>query len=211
MNTRVIPTRLHGALDYLSTPALVAAPELLRLNGARGSTVPPRVAGVGAGVYSALTDYELGVRRIIPMRAHLTLDALSGALLALSPWMFGSARQGVRHWLPHAVIGASEIGIALATQTEPPRRRRSRVLSTVGSLPVPARVLLAGLAIGAAGAAAYAGRRRLFQVAAVAAEAVEEVADTIEDAADAVEDFAEDVAEAARERANAGTEQPEAS
>ena len=57
-------------------------------------------------------------------------------------------------------------------------------------LRVAVLALPAAAAIAAIG---YAGRRRLWQGVAVAASAVEEVADTIEDAA-------EDVRDAARER-----------
>ena len=106
MTIRVIPTKIHGALDYVTAPALVAAPEVLRLDGARASALAPRIAGVGAAGYSALTDYELGARRVIPMRTHLLLDALAGSALAAAPWVFGSARRGARHWLPHALVGA---------------------------------------------------------------------------------------------------------
>ena len=88
------------------------------------------------------------------------------------------------------------------------RRRRSRVpapLSRAGDTlaEAPRWQQAAALAVPAVAIAllAYAGRRRLFQAAALAAEAVEEVADT-------VEDFAEDVGEAARAKA-AGDERPE--
>jgi hypothetical protein len=96
MAPRPIPTKVHAALDYVTAPTLALAPELFRLNGGRASAVAPRVAGVGAGVYSALTDYELGARKVIPMRVHLFLDALSGVALAAAPWVAGSARKGTR-------------------------------------------------------------------------------------------------------------------
>jgi hypothetical protein len=32
-----------------------------------------------------MTDYELGIVRLLPMLVHLALDAMSGALLAASP------------------------------------------------------------------------------------------------------------------------------
>jgi hypothetical protein len=161
MNVRFVPTRVHGVVDYVTGPALAVAPEVLRLNGGRASALAPRVAGAGTTAYSALTDYELGARRLVPMRVHLALDALAGAALAATPWIAGSARQGKRHWLPHALVGASELALALTTRTRR-QSRLDRVRSSVADA-VPARVavpVLAALPIAAAaGAAVFAGRR----------------------------------------------------
>src|ERR687886_2946987 len=119
MNLRVIPTSVHGVLDYVTGSALLAAPELFGLKDVPPAALTPRLAGTGATAYSLLTDYELGAVRLLPMRVHLVLDAASGALLAAAPWAFGSARRGVRYWLPHAVVGTSEIFLAMTTRTEP--------------------------------------------------------------------------------------------
>ncbi len=143
MQMRFVPTKAHGVFDLVTGPALVAAPNLLRLNGDRGSTLPPRLTGlVGTGL-SALTDYETGALRVVPMKAHLVFDGVSGAAVASGPWLTGAAKNGLRHWLPHAVVGLTEIAMALTTQTRP-RDDQSRK-----------RWLLVGL--GAAGAAAVAG------------------------------------------------------
>lgn len=86
------------------------------------------------------------------------------------------------------------------------RRRKSRadqIVAEVQKLPaevqkVPAVVLIgagAALSAGLLAVGAYFGRRRLWKVVAVVADAVEEVADTVEDAA-------EDVRDAARARAS---------
>lgn len=123
MNLRVIPTSVHGVLDYATGSVLLAAPELLGLKDAPRAALTTRLAGAGATAYSLTTDYELGVIRVLPMPVHLALDAMSGALLAASPWLLGYARNGVRYWLPHALVGASEILAALTTKTQPPRRR----------------------------------------------------------------------------------------
>jgi hypothetical protein len=121
---RVVPTKAHAAVDHVVGPALVLAPELLGLKEQRRESLVPRLAGATEGLYSNLTDYELSAKRMLPMRMHLALDAMSGALLGAAPWLLGTAKRGKRHWLPHAVVGAMEIGLALTTKTEPGDRRR---------------------------------------------------------------------------------------
>ena len=149
MIVQVIPTRVHGVLDYATSGALLAAPELLRLKSVRRSALSPRVAGAGSAAYSALTDYELGAAKWIPMRVHLALDAVSGALLASSPWLLGYRKHGTRHWLPHTLVGASELLVALASKTESPSSR-----------PRGMRRTLVPLALSSALAAALVAKRR---------------------------------------------------
>ena len=131
MNLRVIPTSVHGAVDRVVGPALIAAPEVLRLPKTSPEGIVPRANGIVAALYSNLTDYELSLKNLIPMRVHLALDAISGVTLAAVPLATGARRRGLRHWLPHAVVGAFEVGMAVATKAEPPRsrpRRFARVL-----------------------------------------------------------------------------------
>ena len=78
------------------------------------------------------------------------------------------------------------------------RSRSERLLERIGELPWWQRTAaLAVPAAAAVGAAAYAGRRRVWQGIALAASAVERAADTIEDGAEALRDAAR-----ARARAN---------
>ncbi|HEV2901947.1 MAG TPA: hypothetical protein VGW30_01670 [Gaiellaceae bacterium] len=147
MRLRVVPTKAHGVFDLVAGPALAATPNLLRLNGERGSTLPPRLAGVLGTGLSALTDYETGAVRVIPLKAHLAFDGASGAALASAPWLSGARKNGVRHWLPHAVVGLAGIALSLTTRTEPDDRRRNRTPWLV------AGIAAAGLAVAGAVAA----------------------------------------------------------
>lgn len=113
---RMISTKTHGMLDYLTGVTLLALPKALGLDDVPASARVLRTAGAGAATYSLITDYELGALKILPMPAHLALDAASGALLASSPWLFGFAGNGRRHWLPHALVGATEILAALTSK-----------------------------------------------------------------------------------------------
>lgn len=152
MLAHVIPTKAHGVVDYATSGALLAAPRLFRLKDVRSSALVPRITGATTTAYSALTDYELGVVRVLPMKVHLALDAAGGALLAVSPWALGYARHGLRHWLPHTTVGLGEVAVALTTDTRSGSgRSRRRVAGMTG---------LAVLGLAAPIAAVIARRRR---------------------------------------------------
>jgi hypothetical protein len=117
-------------MDYLTGGLLIVAPWLFGFADGSAAQWVPVVLGVGIIGVSLLTSrppgtearvyfgrgYDLSLSRIIPMRAHLVMDGLGGALLAVSPWLFGFAD---RTYLPHLVIGIAEIGLSLVTRTQP--------------------------------------------------------------------------------------------
>jgi hypothetical protein len=112
----LIPTRVHGILDYVVGLLLIAAPWLFGFAQNGAETWVPVVLGAGAILYSLMTRYELGMVRVIPMSAHLGLDIMSGLLLLASPWLFGFADRIA--W-PHVVFGLLEVGVAAMTQRTP--------------------------------------------------------------------------------------------
>jgi len=114
---RVISTKTHGAIDYLTGAGLLAAPALLGISDVPAAARVLRAAGLAATAYSLLTDYKFGLVRVIPMPAHLAMDAASGALMAASPWLFGFAGRGPRYRWPHVVMGLSEVLAALTSKT----------------------------------------------------------------------------------------------
>lgn len=84
-----ISPALHGALDYSTMAATLAAPKLLGF--------PPRAAQAAyslAGGYlalSALTDYPPALKRAVPLKAHGAVDAVLGLALPAVPWLLGFA------------------------------------------------------------------------------------------------------------------------
>ncbi len=112
----LIPTRVHGVMDYLSGVLIAASPWLFGFNDDTAAQWVPVVAGIGILGLSAFTNYEAGLVKKIPMSVHLTMDVITGVLLAASPWLFGFAD---RVYLPHVIFGALEIGAGLLTQRTP--------------------------------------------------------------------------------------------
>jgi hypothetical protein len=61
MNLRVIPTGVHGVLDYLASAINLAFPGMLGLHDdVPWVSLVPRIDGVAGAGYSLITDYELG-------------------------------------------------------------------------------------------------------------------------------------------------------
>jgi hypothetical protein len=116
---RFIPTKVHGMMDYLMGILLVASPWLFDFANGGAETWIPVILGAGAIVYSLMTDYELGAVHKISMPTHLTLDLVSGILLAASPWIFGFADYV---YSPHLILGIIEIGAAVMTKKKPEHR-----------------------------------------------------------------------------------------
>jgi len=113
---QVIPTRVHGILDYLVGTLIIAAPWAFGFNKVQAAKWTTLSAGSSALLYSLCTNYEMGAFRLLSMNAHLIMDVLSGLLMAASPWLFGFANEV---WLPMVVIGAVEVFTALMTKTTP--------------------------------------------------------------------------------------------
>jgi hypothetical protein len=111
---RFIPTRTHGALDYIIGVVLIVFPFVAGLVD-RGPTEWGTTAlGFGLIVYSLFTDYELGAVRLIPLKVHLLLDAAGGAALIVLAMLFAPV-PAARVFL--VLVGIIEIGSFLLTRT----------------------------------------------------------------------------------------------
>ncbi|MBV9193929.1 MAG: hypothetical protein JO168_07255 [Solirubrobacterales bacterium] len=116
-----VSTRQHGTADYATGAALLAAPRLLGCRDGVANAVL-RGAGVAKLGLSATTDYELGLVRRVPVPVHLAIDAATGALLVVGAARLRRRRAGVASWLPHGVVGITEIALAAVTERRPSDR-----------------------------------------------------------------------------------------
>jgi hypothetical protein len=106
---------MHGVLDYLSSAGLFALPRMAGWDGGAKQVLTANAAG--SLLYSLLTRYELGLLRLMPMSAHLTLDAASGAVLCVAG-VQTDADKPVRAALMGP--GIFEITVAFLTDAEVP-------------------------------------------------------------------------------------------
>jgi hypothetical protein len=106
---RPIDTTLHGVTDYaMGTTLLTVFPRLAGIEGTE-SARQIRISGAIHGGYSTITDYPLGVVKLIPYKVHLALDAVGALGLAAAPFITGRWKRGRRHWLPQVALCAFEL------------------------------------------------------------------------------------------------------
>lgn len=110
----IISRRVHGVLDYVVGLLLIISPNVFGFATGGIEARIPVILGIAALVYSLFTNYELGVFKVLSFKAHLTMDVLSGILLAVSPWLFAFSDTV---WRPHLLLGLVEIGAVLMTRT----------------------------------------------------------------------------------------------
>ena len=121
MSYRFIPTKVHGALDYIVAIALILAPMIFGFSDIGGAAVViPIVLGIGLLLYSLFTRYEWGVVKVIGMPYHLIIDILAAVFLLLSPFIFGFYDMNMWNvWVPHVVVGAAVILVVIFSETQP--------------------------------------------------------------------------------------------
>ena len=114
---RPIDATLHGATDYTVGSLLMTA--FPRLAGVSGTQTAAQIRAAGAihAGYSVLTDYPLGIAKLIPFQAHLALDAVGALALAATPFVTGQWKKGRDHWVPH--VGLCLFELASLAMTDP--------------------------------------------------------------------------------------------
>ena len=109
MPPRPVDSTLHGVVDYTAgTFLLTAFPRLAGIEGTRSARQIRTSAAIHAG-YSTITDYPLGIVKLLPFQMHLALDALGALALAATPFVTGQFKRGRRQWVPHVALALFEL------------------------------------------------------------------------------------------------------
>lgn len=120
MSLRFIPTKVHGALDYIVAIALIFAPMIFGFQSVGGAAVAiPIVLGIALFLYSLFTKYEWGLVKVLGMPYHLIIDMLAAIFLTLSPFLFGFVNNAPNAWVPHVVVGIAVILVVIFSKTQP--------------------------------------------------------------------------------------------
>jgi hypothetical protein len=102
---------MHGVLDYLFGLLVIALPFILGLQGLQKWALV--VIGMLVIVYSAATDYEMGLVRYLRIRFHLLLDAVFGLAMLLTPWLLDFPANA--RW-PNYVLGVLAFVLVAVTE-----------------------------------------------------------------------------------------------
>ena len=114
----MIPLEVHNVVDYLVGVALALSPFVFGFSDVVAARNVFLVLGIGLVAYSAITNYYYSVAKIIPLGAHMVMDALAGIALILSPALFGYRElitDGQFAW--HFVMGIGALGLVALTRT----------------------------------------------------------------------------------------------
>ncbi|MGN6491931.1 MAG: hypothetical protein ACTHLE_08035 [Agriterribacter sp.] len=85
----LIPTKVHGIIDYVSAVVLIALPIFTGKDPSGGFFwICPTIA-VFIIVYSLLTRYEAGFVGLLSFRTHLLFDIAAGLMLIAAPSLSG--------------------------------------------------------------------------------------------------------------------------
>jgi SPW repeat-containing protein len=89
-----IPLNLHAALEPLMAVLIIAAPWIFGFSETTSATAICAIVGVTMLIVGSMTDWRMSLARVIPLRMHMAGDLLLGAVLLLSPLVFGFAEEG---------------------------------------------------------------------------------------------------------------------
>lgn len=113
---RPISTRTHGMIDYTWATMAAAVPEMIADATATKRLV--RGASAAATANSMCTNYEAGVVKVMPMKAHLAMDFVMCSALLLAPLYLPRAER--RYAVIPMLLGAAGLITAMMTETESP-------------------------------------------------------------------------------------------
>jgi hypothetical protein len=106
---RPIDSTLHGVTDYtVGTLLMTAFPRVADIEGTRSGRQIRTAGAIHLG-YSTITNYPLGVLKLLPYKAHLAIDAVGALALAATPFVTGQFAKGRKHWVPHVALCAFEL------------------------------------------------------------------------------------------------------
>ena len=116
---KFISSRVHTIIGLVVGAALLVAPWLFAFADQGGAAVMvPLIVGAFIIISELTTTSEASPFKLIPMKAHIVVDVITGLFLALSPWLLGFSNLEANAWVPHLVVGILVAGYALVTNTE---------------------------------------------------------------------------------------------
>ncbi len=116
---KVLSPEAHGVLDYVTAASLLVVPEVLEVSkdSERASWLL-RISGIAILAQALLTNYKLGLVRLLPFKMHLGNDFVLSSGLALAPFLLGIRdERRPKTWLPHLLFGLYAFATTLMTDS----------------------------------------------------------------------------------------------
>jgi len=119
-----ISPRVHGVLDYGTAATVAALPSVLDVPR------PARKLFEGLATsytgLSSVTNYPLGLKRLVPFKAHGAAELAIGMLLPAMPWLLGFSENRAARNMCFALTGLTLVVSALTDWDQQDRKRRQR-------------------------------------------------------------------------------------
>jgi hypothetical protein len=112
---KFLSSKVHTIIGLVVGMALLFAPQLFGFSDNQTAALVPIYVGIFIIISELVTTSVISPIKLVPMRIHIVLDWITGAFLALSPWLFGFADETANVWVPHLIVGILVIGYALVT------------------------------------------------------------------------------------------------
>jgi hypothetical protein len=109
---------MHALAEPFLALLLIASPWIFGYSDVDDAKALAIIVGVIMLASGAMTRWRWALAKVIPLRAHLMTDLALGALLILSPFIFGFSDEGgaTRFMI---IFGAIELMTALGTRWDP--------------------------------------------------------------------------------------------
>ncbi|MDQ6783674.1 MAG: hypothetical protein M3063_09570 [Actinomycetota bacterium] len=108
-----MPAKMHGVLDFASAFALIAF--ALVVGGSDVAVATGVTLGIVLIVVSVLTDYPLGVIKVIPFKVHSAGDYVGAASLIAAPFILGFVNKDKTLSFFYIATGIALIAVSLVT------------------------------------------------------------------------------------------------
>ena len=108
-----ISRKQHAFVDFASAAVELALPRVLDAGPAARRLLT--FSGTNAALLGLLTRHELGLIKLVPMRAHLALDGVFAAGFLAAPWFLDDEDAEVRA----AIVALGVLGGLAALLTDP--------------------------------------------------------------------------------------------
>ena len=113
-----IPLKMHAMLEPFMAILIIASPWIFGFSDVDSATTLAVVVGLVMLVGGAITRWRWSLAKVLPLRMHMMTDLALGALLILSPFIFGfSDEGGATRWA--IIVGVLELMTALGTRWDP--------------------------------------------------------------------------------------------